>query len=312
MTPEVLRPTAPKVSHSVPYVQDPLHLKLAPTEPTWHVDPPIHPYTAAHNATYVSPIDKVTNKVPQLPAIKKQELAYHTMAPIYNEAVTKDVYDRAMLSLITVTQCKLLSLSLEVCDALPFALDDLDSPCDIEHTSLKIMTASFAQILYQLLIPPEGSLIILDPYKAYFNLLALDEEPEPLIIMKELSQIIAMSEEVYNKLALIYDLDIMLNMQSANGEIDKSLSLAHNIPFLIGNIVLYLQVYVIHELAYDILLGHPFDVLMESIIKNFANKNQTIIIYDPNTGHNATMLTLARGPLHFVESNRKVFHRSTI
>ncbi|THH15837.1 hypothetical protein EW146_g4709 [Bondarzewia mesenterica] len=118
-----------------------------------------------------------------------------------------------MIGLITITQRELLLLSSEVhaqiCkatagrripqhdggqakilmqdDALPFALDDLDQPCDIENTSLDITTASFAQILYQLLIPPKGSLIIPDPYEAYFNSLTLDEEPEPLIVAKESS-----------------------------------------------------------------------------------------------------------------------------
>ncbi|THH15802.1 hypothetical protein EW146_g4737 [Bondarzewia mesenterica] len=114
-----------------------------------------------------------------------------------------------------------------------------------------------------------------------------------------------MSEEVCNELALIYDPDIVLNMQSANGKIDKSLGLARNVPFLIGNIVLYLQVHVIREPAYDILLGHPFDVLTESIVKNFANENQTITIHDRNMERNATVPTLARGPPRFVESNRK-------
>ncbi|THH06592.1 hypothetical protein EW146_g9567 [Bondarzewia mesenterica] len=353
-TPEVPRHAALKVSRPVPYVQVPLHPKPAPAEPTRHVDPPIHPYAAARNATYVPPVDKVTNEVPQPPAIKKQEPAYRTIALIYDEAVAKDVYDRAMSSPITVTQRELLSLSPEVRaqiheatagqripqhdggqakvlmqdDALSFALDDLDPSCDIEHTSPDIAMASFAQILHQPLVPPEGSLVIPDPYEAYFNSLALDEEPEPLIVAKESSalrsilplvdhqqrvesiidprsQIIAMSEEVCNELALIYDPDIVLNMQSVNGEINKSLGLARNVPFLIGDITLYLQVHVIREPAYDILLGRPFDVLTESIVKNFTNKNQTITIHDLNTGCNATVPTLARGPLHFVESNRK-------
>ncbi|THH12908.1 hypothetical protein EW146_g7257 [Bondarzewia mesenterica] len=203
------------------------------------------------------------------------------------------------------------------------------------HSLQKFMPRFVKQLLADtylstmvLLVPPEGSLIILDPYEAYFNLLALDEEPEPLIIAKESSalhsilplidhqqrvesivnprsQIIAMSKEVCNELALIYDPDIVLNMQSANGEIDKSLSLTRNVPFLIGDIMLYLQVHVIHEPGYDILLGCPFDVLTESIIKNFTNENQTITIHDLNTGCNATMPTLARGPPCFIESNRK-------
>jgi hypothetical protein len=53
---------------------------------------------------------------------------------------------------------------------------------------------------------------------------------------------------------------------------------------------------VIREPAYDVLLGRPFDVLTESIVKNFANEDQTITIRDPNTGCRITIPTVPRGP----------------
>ncbi|THH15811.1 hypothetical protein EW146_g4725, partial [Bondarzewia mesenterica] len=175
----------------------PPYAKPAPVEPSRHINPPVHPYVVVHDATYVPPVDHATDEPLQPPVIKKQEPAYHTMMPIYIEIVMKDVYNRAMSSLIMIhkatagrhipqcddSQAKILMQD----DVLPFALDDLDSPYDLEHTSPDIIMASFAQILHQSLIPPEGSLIILDPYEAYFNLLAPDEEPKPLIITKESS-----------------------------------------------------------------------------------------------------------------------------
>ncbi|THH06545.1 hypothetical protein EW146_g9580 [Bondarzewia mesenterica] len=174
-----------KALHLIPYIQVPPCAKPAAVEPTHHVDPPIHPYAAAYNATYVSSVDKVTNEVSQPPAMKKLKLAYCTIALIYNEAITKDVYDWAMSSPIMHdgSQAKVLMQD----DVLPFALDDLDPPCDIKNTSPNITVASFVQILHQPLVPSEGSLIIPDSYKAYFNLLAPDEELEPLIVTKESS-----------------------------------------------------------------------------------------------------------------------------
>src|SRR6266571_3466102 len=56
-------------------------------------------------------------------------------------------------------------------------------------------------------------------------------------------QIVAMSEEVCNALAIPYDPSICLNMVSANGGVDQSLSLARNVPFLVREITLYLQVH---------------------------------------------------------------------
>ncbi len=59
--------------------------------------------------------------------------------------------------------------------------------------------------------------------------------------------------------------------------------------FLFGDITLYLQVHVIWQSAYDILLGRPFDTLTQSIVHNYADENQTITIHDPNTGKTATI-----------------------
>ena len=86
-------------------------------------------------------------------------------------------------------------------------------------------------------------------------------------------QIIAMSEDVCHELMLPYDPTIILRMQSANSNVNHSLGLTHNISFVIGNLTLYMQVYVIRSPTYDILLGHLFDVLTESIVCNFRNED---------------------------------------
>jgi hypothetical protein len=88
-------------------------------------------------------------------------------------------------------------------------------------------------------------------------------------------------------------------MQSANGEVDQSLGLARNVPMTLGEITLYVQIHVIRSPAYDILLGRPFDILTESVVRNFANEDQTITIRDPNSGLRATIPTMPRGrPRH--------------
>jgi hypothetical protein len=109
-------------------------------------------------------------------------------------------------------------------------------------------------------------------------------------------QIVAMSEFVCHDLGLAYDPTIQLNMQSANGETDRSLGLIRNVACTIAGITVYLQIHVIREPAYDILLGRPFDVVTESVVRNYANSDQTITIRDPNeAGRIATIPTIARG-----------------
>ena len=73
-------------------------------------------------------------------------------------------------------------------------------------------------------------------------------------------------------------------MQSANGKVDQSLGLARNIPFQIGPITLFLQAHVLCAPAYQVLLGRPFDVLTQSVVKNLSEEYQMLTIKDPNTG----------------------------
>jgi hypothetical protein len=127
-------------------------------------------------------------------------------------------------------------------------------------------------------------------------MMVIDNREEVEGIIDPGSQIIAMSEAVCHDIGLAYDPSIKLNMQSANGKVDQSLGLSHNVPCKINTITLYLQIHIIWSPAYDILLGRPFNVLTKSTVKNFPNEDQTITIIDPNTKHSVTIPTLPQTP----------------
>jgi hypothetical protein len=141
-------------------------------------------------------------------------------------------------------------------------------------------------------------------------MIVVDNREEVEGIIDPGSQIIAMSEVVCHDIGLAYDPSIKLNMQSANGKVDHSLSLARNMPLKINSITLYLQIHIIRSPAYDILLGRPFDVLTESTVKNFPNEDQTITIVDPNTKHSVTIPTLPRTPPCHRRNGCQGFHSS--
>ena len=232
--------------------------------------------------------------------------------------IAQDVYTRSMkASVVTLSPEELFALSPEVRNRLREAI----TPRRIQAGETAMSTNVF--IDHNPVNPSfedcPDCIVIPDPYEIYLKTLQPGEIPEPLIVAKEShalrsimmvvdnkeeiesivdpgSQIIAMSEEVCHDLGLIYDPGIRLNMQSANGDIDQSLSLSRNVPCRIGTVTLYLQIHVIRAAAYDILLGRPFDVLTESTVKNFANEDQTITITDPNSKRNATIPTISRGP----------------
>ncbi len=114
-------------------------------------------------------------------------------------------------------------------------------------------------------------------------------------VMDTGSQIVSMALKLAERMGMFWDPDITIYMQSANGQLKKSAGLARNVPFAFGDITVYLQVHIIDQPAYQILLGRPFDVLTESITQNHRNGSQSVTIRDPNSGKRITLPTHARG-----------------
>lgn len=165
-------------------------------------------------------------------------------------------------------------------------------------------------------------IVVPDPFEAYLRTVSTDEAYPELVVAdtshalraimvlidnkREVEcildpgcQVIAMSEEICHSLGLQYDPTVRMRMISANGSKDATLGLARNVPCQIGDITLYLQIHVIREASYDVLLGRPFDVLTGSLVQNFQNENQTITIFCPNTDRRVTVPTHPRGHPHF-------------
>jgi hypothetical protein len=107
-----------------------------------------------------------------------------------------------------------------------------------------------------------------------------------------------MSEDICHELGLAYHPSIHLPMQSANGGINETLGLARNVPCELSSITLFMQVHIIRDPAYDILLGRPFDVLTKSVVRNYRNEAQTITICDPNSMRSATIPSITHSQRH--------------
>lgn len=122
----------------------------------------------------------------------------------------------------------------------------------------------------------------------------IDNREDVECILDPGCQIVAMSENVALKLGLPWDPRVVLNMQSANGQTNPSLGLARNVPFQFANMTIYLQVHVIREAAYEVLLGRPFDDITRSVVHNLAGGHQTVTLHCPNSKIVATIPTFPR------------------
>ena len=85
-------------------------------------------------------------------------------------------------------------------------------------------------------------------------------------------------------------------MVSANGTVDPTLGLARNVAVELGpGVVVYLQMHVVRNASYDVLLGRPFDVLVSGTVVNKPDGRQTITVRCPNSRRELTLPTYARG-----------------
>ena len=164
----------------------------------------------------------------------------------------------------------------------------------------------------------KGSIVVSDPVVQYLNTLSPGEMPKTVIVDGEShslrtlyplinkagevealldagSQIVSMSKTIAVALDVTWDPDITVRMESANKTYENTLGLAKNVPFLFGTITAYLQVHVVENAAYKVLLGRPFDVVTESEVKNSRDGSQSVTLTDPNTGERCVMHTHERG-----------------
>jgi hypothetical protein len=109
------------------------------------------------------------------------------------------------------------------------------------------------------------------------------------------SSIVSMRREIAESLGLSWNPKWKINLESANGTVNRSLGVAVNVPFRFNHITIHLQVHILDETAYDSLLGRPFDCLTESAVKNFANGSQVITLTSPHTGDQVVIPTYDRG-----------------
>jgi len=164
---------------------------------------------------------------------------------------------------------------------------------------------------------PEGHLVAADPILQYLSEhreaksseLVVASASEPLraiyaninrigqeeCLLDGGSMIVSMSKEAAIQLGLVWDPTIKINMESASNHVEQTLGLAKNVCFRAGGIELYLQVHILENPPYRILLGRPFDAFTNSVTKTNMDGSSEITMTDPNTKRMVTMSTYQRG-----------------
>lgn len=109
------------------------------------------------------------------------------------------------------------------------------------------------------------------------------------------SMIISMAKQVAIQLGLTWDPSIRINMESASNHVEKTLGLARNVHFGIGGLDFFLQVHILENPPYRILLGRPFEKYSKCITQNNEDGSSDLVLTDPNSKRMAIIPTYERG-----------------
>ncbi len=261
--------------------------------------------TAGEAQTSSAPVAPAEPKAPapaaEAMAKPKDTRQYKHAAPIMAEGLTEDLVKRVLNTEITVTIGEICSESAGVRSRVKDVLTNRKVPIGsaakgsaavaIEKDAMLIMTLQEGRHMQIMVADRSAGLHALTP--------TVDGIREVESILDEGCQVVAMSYDVWQKLGLPLDPTIKISLQSANNESDWSEGICHNVPFDFGGLEVLLQVHVVKNAAYDILLGRPFSILTESKIDNRFNGDQLVTLTDPNSGKTVTLPTHERGNPRF-------------
>ena len=165
----------------------------------------------------------------------------------------------------------------------------------------------------------KGTIIVTDPIVQYLDSLAGTDEKVDIRyvasdartvkvvypIVNELdreealldggSEICSMAKSIAMTLGINWRPDITINMEDAHGHVERTLGLARNVTFDFGGLKFLLQLHIIEDPPYKILLGRPFEIVSASNIKNGTSGDQTITLTDPRNGNQLVLPTYDRG-----------------
>lgn len=118
----------------------------------------------------------------------------------------------------------------------------------------------------------------------------------PECILDSGAQIIAMRKDVWKQMDLPLMCEKIMVMESANNSRNATLGVVQNVRVEFGPIALHLQVQIVDNAPFEVLLGLPFYCLANVVSEHFQNGDANITLRDPNTHVRATFPTHTRLP----------------
>jgi hypothetical protein len=226
----------------------------------------------------------------------QQQFRYST--PIEDPAITQNVIQKSLDTPFPITLRELYSTSPDVrkfirdqvtTRRIPIGQSATVSIEEVPEDS-ETAVASFAQHSHHL-----DSIIVASQIEDLRTIeLEFNGKISVNAILDEGSQITAIRKDIWERLGLPLLSNEKMVMESANSSREPTLGLLRDLPVRIGRCTFYLQVQVVANASYDMLLGRPFLTLTEARTHHYSNGDSHITLLDPNSHDTFTIPTRPR------------------
>jgi hypothetical protein len=220
------------------------------------------------------------------------QFRYHT--PIEDSALIAKVAKQALDVQITLPIRDILSISPDVRQHIK----DQIVTKRVTSASANALSANANNVeCFMAALPERTDNIIVADHSVNLRVLdlTLDDKVQVEAILDEGSQIVGLRKDIWEKLGVPVRSDHKMNMISANASSNQTIGLIHDLKVTIGAYNFYLQVQVVENASYEMLLGRPFLTLTEANTQHYANGDSHITLQDPNSKAIITLPTRARG-----------------
>jgi len=244
---------------------------------------------ASSKGPYVNPGVKT---LPVAPAVPQ----YRYQAPVEDPTLLKNVLDRALGTEVSLSGRELLAISPDIRRHFKdlatakrvqqdVAINELAAEGNLVNEDPQETSTAVINALHNAhnsdgndrsFIVSEDSV----PLRSVYPL--LDGRKKVECILDEGSQIVSMHRRVWEDLGLPLQPEFKYCMQSANSTTSSTMGCIENLKMSFGQLHLYLQVQVVEEAPYEVLLGRPFSTLTSLESRNFTNGDQHVTLTNPN------------------------------
>ena len=232
--------------------------------------------------------------VPSVPAERssRPDPQFRYVTPIEDPALIKKLVDQSLESSITISTRELLSVAPDVRRQIKDQLitkriaTSAFVETEEQSTPSNVFNANVAEDQDRLIVAKHAEgLRVID---------ILIQGVKVIATVDDGSEIVSIRQDVWERIGLPIRSDKIMIMESANKTRDQTMGLLQDLKINIRGYDFYLQVQVVKDAPYEMLLGMPFYTLTSADHKHFDNGDSRLTLLDPNTGDTITIPTRPR------------------